>query len=308
MTSAAAKQQQQKKKQKKKPPLLPPFLLPSLPKFYSGAKLSKAKAKLLDLIAESGRGTRPSPSRAEVEAAIDELYAVAPRSSLFPLKNNPAGIDGKWKLVSSFLSIRAGGGDFEKRRNEKKRVTLSLPRSPFSLLVSFFFIFLKKNSKTKKKTKVWTSEKEVLWVIANGRRLFGVEEVGEVFQTLSLAESDDNNEEKPKPKSKTPALINEIVFPPGGSFVVNSGARARESVENKETAGSRVDFKFSGARLDVAKVDKETGECAPAFSLPLPPFGQGWFDTVIVEGGPGCDLRIARDVRGDTLICVRAEE
>lgn len=129
-----------------------------------------------------------------------------------------------------------------------------------------------------------------------------------MFQTLSLAESDDNNEEKPKPKSKTPALINEIVFPPGGSFVVNSGARARESVENKETAGSRVDFKFSGARLDVAKVDKETGECAPAFSLPLPPFGQGWFDTVIVEGGPGCDLRIARDVRGDTLICVRAEE
>lgn len=237
---------------KKNAPLPFPSLpaLPALPKFYSGAKLSRAKAKLLDLVSRSERGTSPSgPSREEVEAAIDELYAAAPRSALFPLEKNPAGIDGKWRLV-------------------------------------------------------WTSEREVLWVISNGKRLFGVEEVGEVFQTLSLA-NNNSGDDGGKSTTTTPALVNEIVFPPGGSFVVNSNAQARgpgTSDKEKGTVGSRVDFKFSGARLDVAKVDKKTGECSPAFSLPLPPFGQGWFDTVVVDG----DLRIARDVRGDTLICVRA--
>ena len=127
-----------------------------------------------------------------------------------------------------------------------------------------------------------------------------------MFQTLSLAatDADAGGGGGSKSENSAPALVNEIVFPPGGSFVVNSNAQARDAAE-KETAGSRVDFKFSGARLDVAKVDRKTGECAPAFSLPLPPFGQGWFDTIVV-GGPGGDLRIARDVRGDTLICVRA--
>ena len=141
-------------------------------------------------------------------------------------------------------------------------------------------------------------------MIANGERLFGVQEVGEVFQTLSLADDAgaDGGEDEGK---ATPALVNEIVFPPGGSFIVYSDAKARGPSSGggeKETAGSRVDFKFSGARLDVAKINEATGECAPAFSLPLPPFGKGWFDTVVVGG----DLRIARDVRGDTLICVRA--
>lgn len=121
-----------------------------------------------------------------------------------------------------------------------------------------------------------------------------------MFQTLSLA-----NNEKTK-DSNAPALINEIVFPPGGSFIVNSNAQARSVAasdgDQKETVGSRVDFKFFKARLDVVKVDKKTRECVPSFSLPLPPFGAGWFDTVVIGG----DLRIARDVRGDTLICVRA--
>ena len=121
-----------------------------------------------------------------------------------------------------------------------------------------------------------------------------------MFQTLNLAEN-ANGDGDGNGKA-TPALINEIVFPPGGSFVVNSSARARDAAAKKGAVGSRVDFSFSGAQLAVAKVDKETGECAPAFSLSLPPFGKGWFDTVVVGG----DLRIARDVRGDTLICVRA--
>lgn len=111
-TSAAAK---------KAPALLLPSL--SLPKFsWSGGRLSKAKTKLLNLISKSDRGTNPSgPSREEVEAAIDELYAAAPRSALFPLENNPAGIDGKWKLVREpsrrrVSSIfRGGGRSFEKK-------------------------------------------------------------------------------------------------------------------------------------------------------------------------------------------------
>ena len=105
-TSAAAK---------KAPALLLPSL--SLPKFsWSGGRLSKAKTKLMNLISKSDRGTNPSgPSREEVEAAIDELYAAAPRSALFPLENNPAGIDGKWKLVREpsrrrVSSIFRGGG------------------------------------------------------------------------------------------------------------------------------------------------------------------------------------------------------
>ena len=108
----------------KKAPLFPSLpALPTLalPKFYSGAKLSRAKAKLLDLVSRSARGTDPAgPGRAEVEAAIDELYAAAPRSALFPLEKDPAGIDGKWKLVREkgrergqfffFLVSFAGGG------------------------------------------------------------------------------------------------------------------------------------------------------------------------------------------------------
>ena len=208
------------------------------------------------------------------------------------------------------LSLQTGGAN-EEQEEGKKKYTKKKEKNQLtpSLSLSTFFFTPEKQQqphRTNKQTKIWTSEKEVLWVIANGKKLFGVQEVGEVFQTLSLA--DQSNDEKASKSSKktssSPALINEIVFPPGGSFVVNSGARARENFEKKGTVGSRVDFEFSGARLDVAKIEKGTGKCVPAFSLPLPPFGKGWFDTVVVGG----DLRIARDVRGDTLICVRAEE
>ena len=36
-------------------------------------------------------------------------------------------------------------------------------------------------------------------------------------------------------------------------------------------------------------------------SIALPPFGQGWFDTVYVDER----IRVARDSRGDTLIVER---
>jgi len=214
---------------------LPSLSFPTLPTFYSKAKVTEAKDKLLELIAESERGTKATPSRSQIEAAIDALYSVAPRSSLFPTESQ---ISGKWRLV-------------------------------------------------------WTSEREVLWLIENSKRIFGAN-IGEVFQTLELSEN------------AKPQLKNEVVFPPGGLFLVNSSAKSRseEDQEKKNTIGTRVDFKFSAARLDVAKVvDEATGEFVPRFSLPLPPFGQGWFDTVVVD-----EVRIARDVRGDTLICVREIE
>lgn len=251
---------------------LPKVVLPTFSSSSSGkAKVARAKEKLLSVIADSERGTKTAsaasaggtgdvqgPSRADVEAAIDELYAVAPRSCLFPSEKE---ISGRWRLV-------------------------------------------------------WTSEREVLWLIENSKKVFGAN-IGEVFQTLSLSSPSPSSSSSEENKGEArPELMNEVVFPPGGLFVVNSSAKVRGSDSSsgsdkvkgkgKENVavGTRVDFKFSSARLDVAKVvDEDTGEFAPSFSLPLPPFGRGWFDTVVVD-----DVRIARDVRGDTLICVRDDD
>ena len=57
------------------------------------------------------------------------------------------------------------------------------------------------------------------------------------------------------------------------------------------SAGNRLEFVFSAARL-----------LTRARTLRLPPFGKGWFDTVYL----GDSLRVARDVRGDTLVVRRA--
>ena len=121
---------------------------------------------------------------------------------------------------------------------------------------------------------VYTSEREVLWLIENGG-VFGTE-TGAVYQSLDLAAG---------------TLSNVVTFPPTGAFVVASTAAAVEGGASTSPDALRVEFKFTGARLD-----------APWGSLPLPPFGQGWFDNVFVDG----DLRVARDVRGDTLICTKA--
>ena len=83
-------------------------------------------------------------------------------------------------------------------------------------------------------------------------------------------------------------LNNVITFPPDGAFVVDSSAAA--------VGPQRVAFKFRAAKLKLATRD-----------VSLPPFGQGWFDTVYLGGddGGGIDVRIARDSRGDTLIVAR---
>ncbi|KAF3552509.1 hypothetical protein DY000_02004795 [Brassica cretica] len=38
------------------------------------------------------------------------------------------------------------------------------------------------------------------------------------------------------------------------------------------------------------------------WEIPLPPFGQGWFDNVYMDG----DIRVAKDIRGDYLVVDRA--
>lgn len=79
-------------------------------------------------------------------------------------------------------------------------------------------------------------------------------------------------------------LQNVITFPPEGQFVVDSTIA---------TAGpQRTEFKFSAAMLQLPAGRR----------LGLPPFGQGWFDTVYVDDR----IRVAQDSRGDTLVVQRA--
>ena len=78
-------------------------------------------------------------------------------------------------------------------------------------------------------------------------------------------------------------LQNVITFPPEGAFVVDSSIQV--------ASDQRTEFKFSSATLTL-----------PAGrALRLPPFGQGWFDTVYSDE---C-IRVARDSRGDTLVVAR---
>eukprot|EP00798_Chlamydomonas_sp_ICE-L_P026148 gene26148-11872_t len=72
-----------------------------------------------------------------------------------------------------------------------------------------------------------------------------------------------------------------ITFPPEGAFIVDSSI----SVEGEQ----RTSFQFTSATIKLPN-DKD---------IKLPPFGKGWFDTVYSSGS----LRIARDIRGDLLIC-----
>jgi hypothetical protein len=78
-------------------------------------------------------------------------------------------------------------------------------------------------------------------------------------------------------------LQNVITFPPDGSFVVDSSLVV--------TGPQRCEFKFRAASLNRPHDE----------SWKVPPFGKGWFDTVYVDN----KIRIARDIRGDTLIVAR---
>lgn len=112
---------------------------------------------------------------------------------------------------------------------------------------------------------IWTTEQETLFILEKAG-LFGTK-AGEVYQVIDVDEL---------------TLQNVITFPPDGAFLVNSGISI--------AGDKRVDFKFNEAALKV------NGN-----KIPFPPFGQGWFDTVYMDE----DIRVAEDVRGDTLIVQR---
>jgi len=110
----------------------------------------------------------------------------------------------------------------------------------------------------------YTSEKEVLFLRENG--LLGLPCTG-IFQDISTEQG----------------RLEQLVLFDGGFLRVGSTCTTSAS-------SPRVDFKFDS--------------CAARWKgleLPLPPYGQGWFDTVYVDGS----VRISRDVRGDTQVVTR---
>ncbi|KAL0538183.1 hypothetical protein IC582_027186 [Cucumis melo] len=113
---------------------------------------------------------------------------------------------------------------------------------------------------------LWTTEKEQLFIIEKAH-LFGTQ-AGDVLQVIDVEKK---------------SLNNVITFPPDGVFFVRS---------NIEVASSqRVNFRFTSAVLR-----------GKNWEIPLPPFGQGWFDTVYLDD----ENRVVKDIRGDYLIVERA--
>ncbi|KAJ7962089.1 Plastid lipid-associated protein [Quillaja saponaria] len=113
---------------------------------------------------------------------------------------------------------------------------------------------------------LWTTEKEQLFIIEKAF-LFGTQ-AGDVLQVIDV-------------EKKT--LNNVITFPPDGVFFVRS---------NIEIASlQRVNFRFASAVLR-----------GKNWEIPLPPFGQGWFETVYLDD----EIRVVKDIRGDYLVVDRA--
>ncbi|GLJ30413.1 hypothetical protein SUGI_0601910 [Cryptomeria japonica] len=113
---------------------------------------------------------------------------------------------------------------------------------------------------------MWTTEKEQLFIIEKAH-LFGTQ-VGDILQVIDVNRS---------------TLNNVITFPPSGSFVVDSTIQIVSS--------QRVNFRFTSAVLQGAN-----------WKIPLPPFGQGWFETVYLDE----KIRVAKDIRGDYLVVDQA--
>lgn len=113
-----------------------------------------------------------------------------------------------------------------------------------------------------------THAQETLWIVKNAP-LFGTR-AGDVYQVIDTGAG---------------TLQNVITFPPDGAFIVDSTI----SVQSAQRMG----FKFSAATLKLR-----------SRNVRLPPVGAGWFESVY------CDdvLRVAKDVRGDTLVVLRDGE
>lgn len=113
---------------------------------------------------------------------------------------------------------------------------------------------------------LWTTEKEQLFIIKNAN-FFGTA-AGDVLQVIDVENC---------------RLNNVITFPPDGVFFVRSNIE----IASKQ----RVNFRFTSAVLR-----------GKDWEFPLPPFGQGWFDTVYLDN----EIRVVKDIRGDYLVVDRA--
>ncbi|OMP00665.1 hypothetical protein COLO4_12466 [Corchorus olitorius] len=113
---------------------------------------------------------------------------------------------------------------------------------------------------------LWTTEKEQLFIIEKAY-LFGTQ-AGDVLQVIDV-------------EKKT--LNNVITFPQDGVFFVRSSIEVASS--------QRVNFKFTSAVLR-----------GKNWEIPLPPFGQGWFETVYLDD----EIRVVKDIRDDYLVVERA--
>ncbi|OMO50592.1 hypothetical protein COLO4_37993 [Corchorus olitorius] len=116
---------------------------------------------------------------------------------------------------------------------------------------------------------LWTTEKEQLLVMENAH-FFGTQ-AGDVLQVIDV-------------EKKT--LHNVMTFPPDRVFFV------RSSIEMASSQTQRAKIKFTSAVLR-----------GKNWEIPLPPFGQGWFETVYLDE----EIRVSKDiVRGNYLVMERA--
>ncbi|KAF8412427.1 hypothetical protein HHK36_000391 [Tetracentron sinense] len=109
---------------------------------------------------------------------------------------------------------------------------------------------------------LWTTEKEQLFIIKNAY-LFGTQ-TGDVLQVIDVENC---------------VLNNVITFPPSGVFFVRSNIDV--------VSPQRVNFRFTSAVLR-----------GKNWEFPLPPFGQGWFESVYLDD----EIRVVMDIRGDYLV------
>ncbi|XP_024176013.1 probable plastid-lipid-associated protein 11, chloroplastic isoform X1 [Rosa chinensis] len=113
---------------------------------------------------------------------------------------------------------------------------------------------------------LWTTEKEQLFIIQNAS-VFGTR-AGDVLQVIDVDRK---------------VLNNVITFPPDGVFFVRSTIEV--------ASPQRVNFRFTSAVLR-----------GKSWEFPLPPFGQGWFETVYLDD----EIRVVKDIREDYLVVDRA--
>ncbi|KAH6779740.1 Plastid-lipid associated protein PAP / fibrillin family protein [Perilla frutescens var. hirtella] len=113
---------------------------------------------------------------------------------------------------------------------------------------------------------LWTTEKEQLFIIKNAP-VFG-SAAGDVLQVIDV---------------ENKSLNNVITFPPDGVFFVRSDIQI--------DSAQRVNFQFTSAVLR-----------GKDWEFPLPPFGQGWFDSLYIDD----EIRVVKDIRKDYLVVERA--